>query len=332
MNEYFKFIAICPQCGAKESRNRFSVDQLGISVGVVECLRCGILYKTRMPTAKLMNLIYSDTYTHFSQVGEHDGDPDTHASRIDRLGNPNKNNNRHLDYGCGSGSFVTAAIASGWDSYGCDPFLSTNLISSDSESRLFKIGSEDPSLKKTLGEFDIISLWAVTEHMEDITNTFKSLTELLKPGGRIIFNWPYGNSYAARRNGNKWLMSMLVEHLTFATKKSVNHLEVEINMSIEELIICGSPYPFGLSSNPSLDDQGVSGIDMTHIDTGAKPSAAPGTYRGRLSLSGSAKYLLGLLRSLLLGESTNGLLANCTRKIIQFARAGDHLQVILVKK
>jgi len=332
MNEYFKFIALCPQCGGKESKNRFSVDQLGISVGVDECLRCGILYKTRMPTAKLMNLIYSDTYTHFSQVGGHDDDPETHASRIDRLGNPNKNNNRHLDYGCGSGSFVTAAIGSGWDSYGCDPFLPTNLISSDSENRFFKIGSEDPSLKKTLGEFDIISLWAVTEHMEDITNTFKSLYELLKPGGRIIFNWPYGNSYAARRNGNKWFMSMLVEHLTFATKKSVNHLSVEINMSIQELIICGSPYPFGLSNNPSLDDQGVSEVDLAHKNNGAKPSTAIATNPARLSLSGTAKYLLGLLRSLLLGKSTNGLLANCARKIIHLVRAGDHLQVIFVKK
>jgi SAM-dependent methyltransferase len=278
-----------------------------------------------------MNLIYGGSYTHFS-INDKVGVPSQiYKSRVKRLGDPNHQGNRHLDYGCGSGAFVSAAIDFGWDSYGCDPFLLNELLEGELNGRLFKIGSKDEATKTVLGKFDIISLWAVAEHMTEISSVFSFLESLLNPGGRIIFNWPYGNSYAARRNGNKWSMSILVEHLTFATKKSVNHLADEMNMSVEELIICGSPYPFGLSSNPSLVDQGVSDIDVTHMDAGKIPSEVPVTNDRGLSSLGAVKYILGVLRSLLLDGRSNGVLANCARKIIQLARVGDHVQVILVK-
>jgi 2-polyprenyl-3-methyl-5-hydroxy-6-metoxy-1,4-benzoquinol methylase/Zn ribbon nucleic-acid-binding protein len=331
MNKYFDFIGSCPQCNSSDSSYRFSVDQLGFNIDIVECCNCGILYKQYFPNSNLMNLIYSDSYTHFSNNNKSSNSLSIHKSRINRLGKPNNKHNRHLDYGCGSGAFISAAMDSGWDSYGCDPFLLDESLKGQLKNRLFKIDTNDQNIKLTLGEFDVISLWAVTEHMPDIVHTFSSLQELLKPGGRIIFNWPYGNSYSAKYSGSKWSMSVLLEHLTFATHKSIKNLADQINMTVDEVIINGSPYPFGIVKNLSLGDQGIDNIDQLDIDIDKYSSKDEvGKHNNALRVE-PVKYLLKYLRLFLLSKKSDGILANFSRYIIQLLGIGDHMQVVLVK-
>ncbi len=135
---------------------------------------------------------------HFSAV---EGSGDTlqkYQARVKRLGKPR---GCHLDYGCGVGDFVAAAVRAGWDSYGADPYLPEIASDMALSKRLYRLGVSDQSAQEVLGKFDCISMWGVVEHLVDLRITFEGLMRLLNPKGHMVFNSPNARSLIARKRG-----------------------------------------------------------------------------------------------------------------------------------
>ena len=235
---------ICPLCrmSVKQATYLFEVRQLEFVVRILKCPVCGLAYKEYKPAPKLLELIYDKEYTHYAPNTK----KMTHASleRIKRMGKPA--GRKHLDYGCGNGSLVLNARAIGWDSYGADPFLPAYLLKTN-ENYFAHYSTESGNLLPN-GPFDVISLWAVVEHMENPLLTFKGLVRNLSKGGKFYFNVPNANSIIARRNGACWGMALLCEHTIFFTDKTVGWLANELGLETVTCRKCGSPYPFGAKS------------------------------------------------------------------------------------
>lgn len=307
----------CPLCKSPSqmASKIFSALQLDAHVNVLKCDICGLLYKEQIPSDKLMNLIYSNNYVHYTTEPEKSPQQ---SARIKRLGSPN---GRLLDYGCGSGAFVLDAIAAGWDAYGCDPFLPETIQGKNPKGLFHKLdASKDEIL--SLGKFDTISMWAVAEHLNNTPEVFKNLSKMLNPGGTLIFNSPWGDSPISRRQGSNWAMSALVEHLQFHTKKSIAYISHTNSIKSTTIRYCGSPYPFG-KTNPL--NQGVPEY-LLKMST----SNFPNQINSRDSGGGIENLKRYLLKHI---DTTNGqsIAGWLIRLVIHALRIGDHIEVRLTK-
>lgn len=330
--ELFTEQAHCPLCHANSSdaQRQFAVLQVKWPVDVLECPHCGLMFKRHFPTPRLMNIIYSDHYVHFAQANPQ-AKPDVPAeaprpsSRLSRLG-PVKG--KLLDYGCGGGQFVREARQAGWDAYGCDPFLPDTLKQGEDASIYFDRDARQSRILE-LGQYDAISLWAVAEHLEDAGAVFGHLSQMLKPGGKLIFNSPNGASLIARLQGPQWSMAVLVEHIQFHTPRSLNFLADKLGMNIESRRFCGSPYPFGKTD---IRNQGIP--SWMHQEPGeptpgpAQPNSMPDTQQR----PPRDKLVKRLIKACIdTGNSESGL-TNALRSAIHLSRIGDHLEVVMSKR
>jgi C4-type Zn-finger protein len=240
MKNNFEKIIQCPLCfnPSSDSVHLYNIKYNETLIAIVECNNCGLHYKDKFPSEELFKSIYGYSYTHYNNIN-FESQVDELNHRINRIGKPN---GKLLDYGCGNGSFVQAAINNGWNAFGSDPFLPDVLDNDDLKNRCIK---EDFSIVVKPHEFDCITMWATAEHLVDTNSTFSNLCTSLKTNGTLIFNSPYGNSKIARKNGRNWNMANLVEHLQFQTFESVYYLAKVNNMKVVEIRICGSPYPMG---------------------------------------------------------------------------------------
>lgn len=111
---------------------------------------------------------------------------------------------RHLDYGGGNGYLSARLQQHGWDSVSYDPFVDAELD------------------VHTLGQFNLITVFEVFEHVADVDKLIRNLAQLRSAEGLIVFSTLFSDDhltpssrmhwwYAAPRNG----------HISLFSKKSI---------------------------------------------------------------------------------------------------------------
>jgi hypothetical protein len=247
-------------------------------------------------------------------------DDNSSFERIYRMGH--KHNKRHLDYGCGGGGLVRQAVKLGWDSYGVDVYLPDSAKVGVCGDRFIK--TEDATeIIRRFGKFDVITMWAVIEHLENPLESFKVMSECLKPGGRILFNAPNADSVIARRNGGNWGIALLIEHLTFWTQNSIRFLCAELNMDLKLVRSCGTPFPLG-STVPSAKSIGIP-------DPGCEMDAKHCVSTVAESPFAEKKVMIGSAVKFARKLAANPLAGRCLRKLLEVSRVGDHVYVVFQK-
>ena len=172
---------------------------------VVRCTSCGLGYLNPRPTVEEIRRYYPEAY--FSRRGTHGARYVRQASYV--RGAPG----RLLDIGTARGDFLVVMQRRGWEVVGIEPF-------GGSESPYgFEIHQcsfpEDCSL--TDDQYDVITAWAVFEHLRDPATAFRRASQLLKAGGRLLVQVPNLRSISAR-----WARQEDVpRHLYFFTPKTL---------------------------------------------------------------------------------------------------------------
>jgi len=124
-----------------------------------------------------------------------------------------------LDLGCGNGSFLGIAQASGWDAIGAD--FDPGAVAS-CQGRGFKVlvgGIEQFESQERI--FDVITLSHVLEHFHDPTRVLRACHRLLKPGGQLWLETPNIESLSHRRYGKNWRGLEPPRHLVLFTEQSL---------------------------------------------------------------------------------------------------------------
>jgi len=311
-------VEACPVCGGAGGAGAFQVVQLFWPVEVTACATCGHLYKREAASAALLARIYGQAYVHFDVPPPSAAELRGLRSRVQRLG-PRRGAGRHLDYACGAGALVAAALAAGWDSVGADPFLPDLPPSSPLAGRLHRL---DESTVGALAPFDVISIWAGVEHLPSPAATLGRLAQHLAPGGRLVFNSPNGASLVARRRGARWASALLVEHLSFFTPRSVRWLAASSGLAVESLRSAGTPFPLGQAA-PSLESQGLR-LEALPAPVVRLPVAAGGEADPAPRAPGGLQALARLARA---PRVKDGL-----RPVLSLLGLGDHLDATLVRR
>jgi len=198
----------CNLCGADEPRRLFELRDYRLRVDdvlwtVVSCGRCGLGYLNPRPTRTETARYYPASYFDHRAVA--------HARYERMAGYLPKPPGELLDVGTARGDFLVLARERGWSVTG---------IEGHAEPRpdvpvLRESFPEECSLPG--GRFDVITAWAVFEHLHDPRKAFFECARMLKPGGRLIVQVPNRRSiwFLARQED-------VPRHLYFYDPRTLN--------------------------------------------------------------------------------------------------------------
>lgn len=187
-------------------------------MSAVRCDSCGVV--------RVSTPLDVDEYRRMYQGDDalvHLADHMTNASydRILQRLEPYRRGGKLLEIGFGSGDFLLRAASHGWQCYGTeyDRRGRDRITSSIPVENLF-IGEVGDAPFAQGGEFDVVVLLEVLEHLFDPNETMKMVRHLTRRSGAIYLTTPNHGSLARRLLGPNW-REYRPDHLTFFTRSAL---------------------------------------------------------------------------------------------------------------
>lgn len=215
----------CPLCGPQRPRRPHQ------RVGEWQYHRCacGVLFLDPRPTEAALAQVYAgneyfagDRFGHGYQSYGEDAEHyvRTYEARLTRLRGRLAPGARLLDVGCGYGYALEAARRRGLEAWGLDfdgPAL---------ERCRGKIGERAVTLERaetrlSPGQFDVITLFDVLEHLYEPQTELARYARWLRPGGFLIMTTPDADSPLARLSGPRWVSYKVPEHTYIFHRRSL---------------------------------------------------------------------------------------------------------------
>jgi SAM-dependent methyltransferase len=192
---------------------------------VVECKNCGLGFVNPRPAFEEMKKYYpSDFYQNLSGAEIKDlSRLKSQANYIDE--NIKLNNNiKILDVGCANGTFLNSLNSNKYILHGVDPY---SPIQDSRKIKIFKTSLLELPLNTPY--FDVITAWAVMEHVHNPMEYFRKIGDILKKDGVFIFFVPNFKSLAVK---NLYLEDV-PRHLYFYTPDNIRRFASEVGLKIE---------------------------------------------------------------------------------------------------
>lgn len=207
------------------------------------CRACELMWLSNRPIDEHISALYSSYYTHVMPVmPELSTSPSIQRRMgyravklgiVDILSAPtywrevwygHQEHARFLDVGCGNGQFAGVMQKTGWEVYGIEPDEQAAAIASEFLGVPIHAGSLDTA-EFADGQFDLVRLSHVLEHLGDPLHTLTQCYQLLRPGGRLIVTTPNIRSLGHRhRFGASWLHLDPPRHFFLFSPESLRKL------------------------------------------------------------------------------------------------------------
>jgi 2-polyprenyl-3-methyl-5-hydroxy-6-metoxy-1,4-benzoquinol methylase len=136
-----------------------------------------------------------------------------------------------LDVGAGTGDFLKVCKNNSWNVFGTEPDLGARNIAAKKEITLQK-----DLLKFTNQKFDVITLWHVLEHVENLQDYISTLNNLLSENGKLIIAVPNYKSYDAKYYNQFWAAFDVPRHLWHFSQSSIAILFGQVNLKVEKTL------------------------------------------------------------------------------------------------
>lgn len=212
---------VCPICEIPPTRRiglrggKSHRENSGIECEIWACGACSLLFPDPMPIpVRGLGQHYAmDAEEYFAA---HEELNRSHEARelvqtaerlLDRKG-------KLLDVGVGRGEILLSAIDNGWICEGVEPSDSfAEYIEKQADAKIWRRPIEECDIPA--GEFDVVILSAVLEHLYDPDVVIKKIANCLKPGGLLYLDVPnemglyfkLGNAYQ-RLRGRDWTVNL----------------------------------------------------------------------------------------------------------------------------
>ncbi len=147
---------------------------------------------------------------------------------IDSFNTPGK---KLLDVGSGTGDFLLTCKSKGWTVFGVEPSNEARIISKEKKVSVCK---DLDSLSEN--SFDVITLWHVLEHVENLQSYISQLQRKLKPEGVIVIAVPNYKSFDANHYKEFWAAFDVPRHLWHFSQTSIQKLFKKISMNVEKTL------------------------------------------------------------------------------------------------
>lgn len=188
---------------------------------IVRCKDCGMIYESpRYPESVILK-----GYASSNEAGHDSQYPMRVKSFLSALRKLSPQlpppGAKILDIGTAGGAFLEAATQYGYDAHGMEP--SQYLVESGKKRGLQIEQGTIEAHRFGAGEFDMVCLWDVIEHLCDPRRDLALIRPLLKKDGILLINYPDIGTWAAKVAGKKfwWILSV---HLHHFDQKSLGQL------------------------------------------------------------------------------------------------------------
>lgn len=196
---------------------------------ICECQACSFRFTNPRPRANELGKYYeSDEYISHSNTQKNIIDKIYQAvrhytiSKKIQLVNSLAKRGKLLDIGCGTGEFLNACKADGWDVSGIEPGERARNYAIKQYS--LKVGGETALNQLSQHSFDVISLWHVLEHVPDLNARIVEIKTLLKKNGSLIIAVPNSASWDAEYYKQQWAAYDVPRHLYHFTPETIEKL------------------------------------------------------------------------------------------------------------
>lgn len=138
-----------------------------------------------------------------------------------------------LDYGCGTGEFLAAAKAAGWVCAGLEP--DEGARQQARENHGLNVQSPDQLQQIPNGQYGVITLWHVLEHIHNLKDTVNEFHRILSGNGVLIIAVPNRTSWDAEKYGACWAAYDVPRHLYHFSRKPMLQLMELAGFTLESI-------------------------------------------------------------------------------------------------
>ena len=229
-----KTTSSCPSCSGTDIWQDMDIRDHSVSgemFAVYRCNGCGLKFTNPCPSEEAIGRYYGSE--------EYVSHTDTRKGLINRLYHSvrkltlkhkrkmaikasGKSEGALLDYGCGTGAFLSVMREGGWTVTGLEP----DPLARANAKALHGIEAAAPEALAALpdGYFDVVTLWHVLEHVHQLHATIEGLRRVLRPGGTLFIAVPNHTSRDAMHYGACWAAWDLPRHLYHFSPDSMKKL------------------------------------------------------------------------------------------------------------
>lgn len=136
-----------------------------------------------------------------------------------------------LDFGCGTGEFLQTCKQNGLVTTGVEP----SDIARTHAAELTR-GKVHSTLEEVEGNFQVITLWHVLEHVPDLNDMLDQLKTKLEKDGIMFIAVPNHQSYDARIYQERWAGYDVPRHLWHFSEPTMNQLLKKHGLTLEKII------------------------------------------------------------------------------------------------
>lgn len=269
-------MSICPACEERDRSQTFTAREMMFGwrdrFDYYECQRCGSVYIAQVP-ADLARFYPSDYYSLVPPAARSSWIPwvqrawavwlvDSRsrlageiARRVARkhpvyhwarLGQA-RFESEILDVGCGGGELLRRMQRYGFTRLsGVDPYVAAEI----NEPGLRISRAELAAVK---GEFDLIMMHHVLEHLAEPGAALTMARERLRTDGRILVRIPIAGSFAYREYGADWYHLDAPRHLCIPSVRGLNHLAQRAGLRVLHYEFDGTHLTFRMSDSYRRD-------------------------------------------------------------------------------
>ena len=233
----------CPICGKEDFKNFLVVTDNAVSKEsfvIVECENCTFKFTNPRPDMANIGKYYesedyishSNTKTGIINRAYHVVRSITTKQKVELINRHAPRKGSLLDYGCGTGVFLTACKKDGWQIKGVEPTAKARDVAAA------QTGAEiATTLEELQGQkFDVITLWHVLEHVHTLNETTEQLISLLQEDGVLIIAVPNADSHDAQQYRELWAAYDVPRHLYHFTQNSMKRFLKKHKMKLEEVL------------------------------------------------------------------------------------------------
>ena len=237
-------INTCPLCGGQQLEPALTCTDnyaSGETFEVVRCAHCGFLMTQNAPVEAEIGKYY-ETPDYISHSNTRKGLMNRvyHLVRRFMLGRKASlvvrasklKKGTMLDYGTGTGYFADAMKRRSWTVKAIEKSPSAREFA----KKHFGLEVEAEGALKTYtdGSMDVVTLWHVMEHLEDLNGMWQTFHRILKLQGVLIVAVPNPDSYDARKYGEWWAAYDVPRHLWHFTPSVMQQFGVRHGFILEE--------------------------------------------------------------------------------------------------
>lgn len=230
----------CPSCDHPKFENYLICEDFTVtkeSFALVKCANCQLVFTNPRPDSNSLSKYYkSDQYISHTDKGNsllhlvYKLVRQYTLTKKEQLISKYSKKGTILDYGCGTGDFLSVCNKAKWKTIGYEPDADALSIAKKKSRSTF---IQHLNIQE---QYDVITAWHVIEHVEELTSTIKSLKKVLKPGGHMFLAVPNIKSHDAEIYKAHWAAYDVPRHLYHFSQDSFKHLVLKQKMKLVDTI------------------------------------------------------------------------------------------------